>query len=165
MELLFQALILVLVISFCLRWWLHDLAGMKFCLVLSGSRQCYKFFINYILRLDVKCSILFQSLHCAAGTKFCHVIASARLSGMKKLINTSVWNNLLRYISIDCSYFYCFFTTHMTSVCDKKVNQCLYRISSFREHFLNQWESMGFHKQIPDGNLSRPAAMKIHFSM
>ena len=161
-----------MVISFYLRWWLHDLAGMKFCLVLSGSRQCYKFFINYILRLDVKCSNLFQSLHCTAGIPLCRdeIFSCNRFSPPKrnekaKLINTSVWNNLLRYISIDCSYFYCFFTTHMMSICDKKVNQCLYRISSFREHFLNQWESMGFHKQIPVGNLSRPAGMKIHFSM
>ena len=25
------------------------LVGMKFCLVLPGSQQCYKFFINYVL--------------------------------------------------------------------------------------------------------------------
>ena len=31
-----------------------QLAGMKLCPVLPGSRQCYKFFINYILRLYVK---------------------------------------------------------------------------------------------------------------
>ena len=30
-----------------------------------------------------------RSLFCAAGTKYFHVIASARLSGMKNLINTS----------------------------------------------------------------------------
>ena len=31
-----------------------QLAGMKFCPILPGSHQYYKFFINYILRLYVK---------------------------------------------------------------------------------------------------------------
>ena len=74
------------------------LAGMKFCLVLPGSRQCYKLFINYILRLHVKSyiparqdpSFVLPGFH-FTGTKFYHVIATARLNGMKKLINTSVW--------------------------------------------------------------------------
>ena len=66
------------------------LVGMKFCPVLSGSRQCYKFFINYILRLHVKSfipagrdpSIVLPGSR-FAGTKFSHVIPSAHLSGMK----------------------------------------------------------------------------------
>ena len=74
------------------------LARMKFCLVLPGSRQCYKLFINYILQLHVKSfiparqdpSFVLPAFH-FAGTKFYHVIATARLNGMKKLINTSVW--------------------------------------------------------------------------
>ena len=74
------------------------LAGMKFCLVLPGSRQCYKLFINYILQLRVKSfiparkdpSFVLPGFH-FAGTKFYHVIATAHLNGMKKLINTSVW--------------------------------------------------------------------------
>ena len=76
------------------------LAGIKFCLVLPGSRQCLKLFINYILWLHVKSFIparrepsfaLPQS--CFAGTKFSRVIASTCLSGIKKLMNTSVWKN------------------------------------------------------------------------
>ena len=78
------------------------LAGMKFCLVLPGSRQCLKLFINYILWLHVKSFIparrepsfvLPQS--CFAGTKFSRVIASTCLSGIKKLMNTSVWKKII----------------------------------------------------------------------
>ena len=72
---------------------LSRLAGMKFCPVLTGSRQCYKLFINYILRLHVKSFIPARRDPSFvlpgsrfAGTKFFHVIASTRLSGMKKLI-------------------------------------------------------------------------------
>ena len=36
-------------------------------------------------------------------TKFSYVIASVRPSGMKKLINTSVWKSPQKYISIDRS--------------------------------------------------------------
>ena len=66
------------------------LAGMKFCPVLPRSWQCYKLFINYILRLHVKSGIppwpdLPRSRF--AGTKFSHVIASAHLSGMKQWVN------------------------------------------------------------------------------
>ena len=37
---------------------LTKFAGMKFCFILPGCRQCYKLFINYIVRLHVKCFIL-----------------------------------------------------------------------------------------------------------
>ena len=40
---------------------------------------------------------------------------------------------------MDCSYFNCIFTTHMTSVREKKVNKCLYRISASCEHFKINW--------------------------
>ena len=69
------------------------LAGMKFCPALPGSRQCYKFFINYILRLHVKRFIparrdpsFVQPGSRFAGMKFSHVIVSARLGEIKKLI-------------------------------------------------------------------------------
>ena len=69
------------------------LARMKFCPALPGSRQCYKLFINYVLRLHVKRFISARLdpsfVHPGsrfAGTKFSHVIASARLGGIKKLI-------------------------------------------------------------------------------
>ena len=35
----------------------------------------------------------------------------------------------------DRCYFYCIFTKHTTSICEKKVNKCLYRISPFCEQF------------------------------
>ena len=63
------------------------------------------------------------SLFCTTGMKFSHEIASARLSEMKKWINTLVWKNPWKYASIDRRYFYCIFTTHMTSVCEKKNQQ------------------------------------------
>ena len=69
------------------------LAGMRFCPALPGSRQRYKLFINYILRLHVKRFIparrdpsFVQPGSCLTGTKFSHVIASARLGRIKKLI-------------------------------------------------------------------------------
>ena len=109
------------------------LAGMNFCPALPGSRQCYKLLINYILRLHVKRFIparrdpsLVQPGSRFAGTKFSHVIASARLGGIKK-DKKYPW----KYISIYGRCFYCVFTTHMTSICEKKVNKSLYRISSF----------------------------------
>ena len=66
---------------------------MKFCPALPGSRQCYKLFINYILRLQVKRFIpvrrdpsFVQPGSRFAEMKFSHVIASARLDGIKKFI-------------------------------------------------------------------------------
>ena len=63
---------------------------------------------------------------CFTRMKLAHVMASACLSGMKKLIKISVWKNPKRYIPLDRSYFYCIFTTRMTSICEKKGNKCLY---------------------------------------
>ena len=81
--------------------YMSRLAGMKFCLILPGSRQCYKFFINYTLGLHIKSFIPGKQDPCFllprshfSWTKFSHVISSTRQSGMKKLINTSVWKNI-----------------------------------------------------------------------
>ena len=86
-----------------------QLARMKFCPVLPGSQQCYKLFINYILRLHVKSFILASRDPSFAlpgfrfaETKCSFVITSARLSGMKMLINTS-----------SEMYFYGFFQTNV----------------------------------------------------
>ena len=160
---------------------------MKFCPVLQGSQHCYKVFINYILRLHVKSFIparLDPSFVLPgsrfSGTKFSHEIASARLSRMKKLINISIWRNPLKYISIDRSCFYCIFTTFMTSICKIKVNRCLYRISSFCEHFksmriygflrTNTWwkpvpscrDEKWFPHVIVGWNLSKLDGLKFH---
>ena len=101
---------------------------------LPGSRQCYKLFINQILLLHVKSFIparrdssFEQPGSRFAGTKFSHVIALARLDGIKKLIKKYPQ----KYISIDQRYFYCVFTTHRTSSVRKKVNKYVCRISSF----------------------------------
>ena len=121
------------------------LTGMKFWLVLPGSWQCYKFSVNYILWFHVKSFIparwdpsfiLPESRF--AGTKFSHVITSARLSGMKKLISTSVWKNSWKHILIDRSYFYCIFTTHMMSICKKKSKQMSLQNSIILWTILNQ---------------------------
>ena len=62
------------------------------------SWQCHKLFIKYSLQLHAKNFILPRwdpsfalSGFCFAGMKFSHVITSACLSRMKKLINTPVW--------------------------------------------------------------------------
>ena len=98
------------------------MVGMKFCPILPRSQQYYRFSMNYILRLPVDSFIPARRdpLFVLPGsrfaeTKFSHVIASARLSGMKKLINTHI-------STIDRRYFYCVFTTHMTSICEKITN-------------------------------------------
>ena len=84
------------------------LTKMKLYPVFPGSRQCYELIINYILRLHVKSFILARldpsfTLPGSrfARAKFSHVIASVRLSVMKKLINTPVWKYLKKYVSID----------------------------------------------------------------
>ena len=82
-------------------------AGMNFCPVLPGSLKYYKFFINFILQLNVKSFI--QVKRDPSNVQFSHVITSACQSGMKKLSNTSV-RKLQSYISIACSYCYCIFT-------------------------------------------------------
>ena len=103
------------------RWWLRDSVWLGWHYIL---------FISFILQLLVKkfhqtkqdpFFILLGSRF--VETKFSHVNASASLSGIKKLINTSVWKNPYKYISINRSYFYCIFTTHITSICEKKVNK------------------------------------------
>ena len=94
-KLLISLLITSILSKVVITW--SRLTVIKFCLVLPGSRQCYKLFMNYALRLHVKSFIptwwdpsFVLSESCFAGTKFSHVIVSARLRGMKKLINTSV---------------------------------------------------------------------------
>ena len=68
---------------------------MKFCPVLPGSRQRYKLFINYVLLLRLKSFIQarrdpFFVLPGSrfAETQFSHIIVSASLSGMKKIIKS-----------------------------------------------------------------------------
>ena len=97
---------------------------MKFYPTLPGSQQCYKLLINYILRLHVKRFIparqdpsFVQPGSCFAGMKFSHVIPSAYLGGIKKLIIKDISIVSLRLI-------WC------QSV-RKKVNKYLGRISSF----------------------------------
>ena len=70
---------------------------MKFSPILQGPWKCYEFFINYVFQLHVKGFTLarrdpsfVQPGSRFAETKFSHVIASARLSGMKKLISKPV---------------------------------------------------------------------------
>ena len=102
------------------------LAGLKFCPTLPGSQQCYKLFIIYILRLHVirfvparRDPTFVRPGSRFAWTKFSHVITSVHPGGIKKLIK----KYLQKYISIDRRYFYCAFTTHVTSICDKKSLQ------------------------------------------
>ena len=111
------------------------LAEMKFCPVLPGSRQCYKLFINYILGIHVKSFIPVKRGPTFvlpgsrfAGTKFSHVIALACLSGMKKLINSSLWKNpksTSRKIEVFLLYFY---DAYEVNLWQKNVSKCLYVI-------------------------------------
>ena len=78
------------------------LAEMQFCFVVPESWQCYKFFINHILRLQVKSFIPARQDPSFvlpgsrfAGTKFYHVIASTRIREMKKLIKVVItWSRI-----------------------------------------------------------------------
>ena len=106
------------------------LAETKFCPVLSGSRQCYKLFINYILGIHVKSFIPAKRGPTFvlpgsrfAGTKFSHVIALACLSGMKKLINSSLWKNPKKYISKDRSISFVFLRRIWGQSVTKKCQQ------------------------------------------
>ena len=88
------------------------------------------------------------------GAKLFHGIVSARLSRTKKLY-TSVWKNLLKYISINRIYFYCIYTARMTSICEKKSRQMSLQNLIILWTFRNQWEFMDSYKQVPpcqDGN-------------
>ena len=68
-----------------------------------------------------------------AGTKFSHVIASARLSGMKKL--THQFENISLKISIHFNraeiFLLCFYDAYDVNLWGKKVNRYLCRISLF----------------------------------
>ena len=60
---------------------------------LPGSWQCYKLFISHVksfIPARRNPSFVLPGSR-FAGNKFCRVIVSARLSGIKKLINISVW--------------------------------------------------------------------------
>ena len=145
--------------------------SVAFCL---GSRQCYKLFINYILQLQAKSFILtmqnpsfvLPGFH-FAGTKLSHVITSARLNEMKKLINKSAWKNPWKCISTDRTYYNCIFTMHMNSIHEKKEF-----IFIIFHQFMNLWVFVNWHaykeklkanvykfKQIPGGKLSCLAKM------
>ena len=74
--------------------------------VLLGYRQCYKLLINYILRLHVKHFISASKIpllywYRLARIKFSHVITSACLSRMKKLINTATSKTWTRTMTPD----------------------------------------------------------------
>ena len=96
--------------SWIMKWTWSRLAGIKFYPVLPGSLQCYK------LRLHLKSfvpakrdpSFLLPGSP-FVGTKFSHVITSNYLSGMKKLINTSV----------DLKYLYSFYDAYDASLWEK----------------------------------------------
>ena len=69
---------------------------------------------------------------------------------MKKLINTPVWKNPSKYISIDWKYFYVFLQRIWRNLLEKSKchKQTAYKC-----------------KQIPDGKLSRFVEMKFNFPM
>ena len=109
---------------------------MKFCPALPGSRQYYKLFINYILRLRVKRFItarwdpsFAQRGSRFAGTKFSHVIASIRLGGIKKLIQKYPQ----KYISIARKYLYCVFTIRRRQSVRKKPTKIFVELHHFTE--------------------------------
>ena len=137
-------------------------------------------FMNYILWLHVKSFILarWNPSFLLPGSRFfwmklSHVITSARLSGMKMLVNTSFWKNQKKYISIDRRFFFCILRRIWRQSMRKKIHNCIYKILSFwekknrhgwRKTFFPQSESMEFckltylqskierkHIQIPGG--------------
>ena len=72
------------------------------------------------------------------GWNFLHVIARYNLRRVITLLGSpqnetefhpgkpgSCNHHHLRYISIDRTYFYCVVTTHITSICEKKINNDL----------------------------------------
>ena len=116
--------------------------SVAFCL---GSRQCYKLFINYILQLQAKSFILtmqnpsfvLPGFH-FAGTKLSHVITSARLNEMKKLINKSAWKKSMEvHFNRSNILQLHFYDAYELNLWEKRVY--LYNISSV-------YESMGFRK-------------------
>ena len=120
-----------------LKW---RLTGMKFCSVLPGPRQCYKFFKNY-LYLAITCKKFYphkvESFFCTAGMLLFQdeIFPYDCFSPPKRYekVDPLVWR---KYIEIHFNEAYQFiFTTHMTSICEKKINKGLYRISSFCEYF------------------------------
>ena len=139
--------------------------GMKYCPTLPGSRQCYKLFINHILRLYVKSFIparwdpffvLPGSFF--AGTKFYHVISSAYLRGTKKLINTYVYRekflkrytNLNKYEVENCPPL---LRWSLISSCNPRVKSvgCQFHPGKLRScnHHLIQVNSLG--SKVPTG--------------
>ena len=74
------------------------------------------------------------------------------LSPSKNQNNISVWKNPWKYISIVRRYFYCIFTTHVTSICEKKNQQkyglfiCTTNVFKMFHNFVNWlmllWEKM-----------------------
>ena len=122
----FQNFRLTIAIKVVITW--SRLAGMRSCPILSRSRQWYKLFMNNILRLHVQGFISARRdpsfvllVSYFVRTKFSRLIISVHLSRMKKLINTSVWENAYKHISIDWRYFCCIFTA--TSISEKKVKK------------------------------------------
>ena len=105
---------------------------MKFCPVLQGFQQCCKLFV---LRLPVKIFIparwdssfvLPESR--LADKKFPDVIASAFLSGMKKI---SLKVNIEVHFDGSKIFLSCFYDAYEVNLWERKVNRYLCRISSF----------------------------------
>ena len=127
------------------------LVEMKFCLVLLGSQQCYKLFINFILRLSRQGGI---------PLLYCWDAALPWSTG--------------KYISIDWRYFYCILQRIWHQSIRKKLTNVFIKF----HHFMNLWVFVHWHafneklkenlfksKQIPGWKLSRPTGTKFNFSM
>ena len=131
---------------------------------------------NYQNYQKVSKKIIFKSY--SSNFEWFDVILKWFLNDLQKcmldkilIILISVWKNPEKCTSIDWWYFYCIFTTDMTSICEKessaevrliqaeqmslhnfiilwKKNIHSWRLNNSRKAFLNQWESMVFCKLI-----------------
>ena len=103
------------------RWWLHDHGWSNWNSVPFSAGIPAVLWILNELYLAIICKKLHLgktgSLFCTVATKFSHVIASARLGGMKTLINKHI--SLKKSIKEDRSYFHCIFTIRIMSICKK----------------------------------------------
>ena len=127
--------------------WLHDPSSPGWNTWFHFAGISAVLLIIHKLYLAITCKkfhlVKARFLFCTAGIPLCHVIASTRLSRMKKLINISLWKNPYEHILIDRSNVF---------------------IEFYR--FVNIFKPMricGVCKQIPGGNLPRLDGMKIDF--
>ena len=110
------------------------LTGMKFCPVLSGSCQFQDSGIPdpgtlHKLYLMITCEKFhpgkMETFFSTAGIPLCldKTFSCNHFSSPRRDENvsyTSVWKNPKKYISIDRRFFFCIFTTYMTSIYEKK---------------------------------------------